>query len=492
MINLSFDNTYSKLGNEFSLPTLPTPVKQPSLIQYNASLANDLGLTSALDSSDATAFFAGNLIPDTMQPIAMAYAGHQFGGFSPRLGDGRAVLLGEVVAPSGERFDLQLKGSGVTPFSRSGDGRSALGPVLREYLISETMAKYGVATTRALAAVATGEEVHRSQLLPGAILTRVASSFVRIGTFQYFAGQRNTAAVETLANYVIDRHYPEVRQHENAFVGLLSAVIKCQAKLIAQWMSLGFIHGVMNTDNMSIVGETIDYGPCAFMDSFSQSQVYSSIDRQGRYAYSEQPGIGLWNLTRLAETLLSLLSTEGSEKAVAVAQHELMKFQPMYERYWLDLMGQKLGFSQQQAEDRELVEDLLQLMEQDSVDFTLCFYTLSQLADEPEDQFSDFYALFSDTAGLQAWLQRWRERLASEGSQVADRQTQMQAVNPVYIPRNHQMEKAIRAAEDHNDFSVFYDFLAVLETPYVRQKGKEHYMQPPQDNEVVHQTFCGT
>jgi len=488
MINIPFDNTYSKLGNNFSLPTLPVCVDNPECVQFNTCLAKELGL-AVFESEQAVDFFVGNFIPDNTTPVAMAYAGHQFGGFSPQLGDGRAVLLGEIVAPNGVRYDLQLKGSGVTPFSRGGDGRSALGPVLREYLLSETMAKYGVATTRALAAVTTGEQVHRSRLLPGGVLTRVATSFVRIGTFQYFQGRKDTQAIETLANYVIDRHYPELRSLPNPIVGLLSTVIDSQAKLIAQWMSLGFIHGVMNTDNMSIVGETIDYGPCAFMDSFSQTKVFSSIDRQGRYAYSSQPGIGLWNLTRLAETLLPLLSIEGSEKAVEIAQHELMLFQQLYECYWLALMRKKLGLFEEQADDAVLIDDLLQLMEQDAVDFTLCFYYLSLL--EKDEEVSDFRSLFvSDDIDL--WLSRWHARLEYENSQSTERQLLMSQANPVYIPRNHRVEAAIRAAEDHHDFSVFYDLLDVLQKPYQWQEGKAHYMQAPKADEVVQQTFCGT
>ncbi|MCK5727556.1 MAG: YdiU family protein [Thiotrichaceae bacterium] len=485
MITIPFNNSYIKLGDAFFTNTLPTKVAKPECIQFNRLLAEDLGLDNAgLDSLEGVEFFAGNLIPDNMESIAMAYAGHQFGGFNPSLGDGRAILLGEIMA-GGQRYDLQLKGSGPTPYSRSGDGRSALGPVLREYLLSETMAKYGVPTTRALAAVTTGEQVHRMQLLSGGILTRVAMSFVRIGTFQYFSGRGDTASVGKLAHYIIDRHYPKVKLATDPMVALLSEVVDRQARLIAHWMSLGFIHGVMNTDNVSIVGETIDYGPCAFMDSFSHSQVYSSIDHQGRYAYGQQPPIGLWNLTRLAECLLPLFKSKDTDTAVAIAQETLMQFQALYEKYWLIAMCQKLGLAHSKEGDKELIERLLQLMEQDEVDFTLCFYYLSQ---ENKD---DFQALFTDSLALEKWLQQWQQRLSHEANSQKARAL-MAKFNPVYIPRNHQVEAAIRAAEDHNDFSVFQQLLDVLQNPYTLQEGKDHYLQPPKPEEIVHQTFCGT
>ncbi|MFV9615421.1 MAG: protein adenylyltransferase SelO [Gammaproteobacteria bacterium] len=496
-----FNNRYVTLGKTFYVKTRPSPVANPALIKLNVSLAESLGLSAAdLNSTDGAALFSGNQIPDGAEPLAMAYAGHQFGHFNPQLGDGRAILLGELVSPNGDAFDMQLKGSGRTSYSRDGDGRAALGPVLREYLVSEAMEKLGVPTTRALAAVTTGEQVARERLLPGGIITRIATSFVRVGTFQYFAAKGDVESIQKLADFVIERNYPEASAADNPYAALLKAIVERQAALIAQWMQLGFIHGVMNTDNMSIAGETIDYGPCAFMDAYDHDQVFSSIDRGGRYAYSNQPSIGLWNLTRLAETFLPLLA-ENTEAAVEVAQDILKTYLETYQNNWLTGMRAKCGLSMlsdktKLDEDKQLVEELFNIMSVNNADFTLTFFHLSQLSIQAEAQSSQqdnaCRKLFDNPLQFDDWSLKWRKRLSEELQSDAERQALMQAVNPVYIPRNHQIEAAIRAAEDHGDFSVFHDLHDVLQNPFVQQKGKHKYSMPPEPGEVVTQTFCGT
>ena len=489
---IPFNNSYVQLGGDFYVRTTPLPVTKPELIIFNHDLSDELGLSDAgLNSPEGAAIFAGNVIPDGAEPLAMAYSGHQFGQFNPQLGDGRAILLGQVVTPDGVQFDIHLKGSGQTAYSRNGDGRSSLGPVLREYLVSEAMAKLGVPTTRALAAVTTGEEVAREQLLPGGVITRIATSFVRVGTFQYFSARGNIEAITKLADYIIERNYSQVKDESNPYLSFLEAVINRQAALIAQWMQFGFIHGVMNTDNMSIAGETIDYGPCAFMDEYAHDQVYSSIDRRGRYAYNNQPSIGLWNLTRLAESLLPLLA-EDTDAAVEIAQEALKKYVGLYEGYWLDGMREKIGLSTSQDNDKELIDELLELMASNKADFTNTFYYLSKLDIGSLDNDKDVQALFDDPEQFDQWAMKWRERLCEDNIDDATRQANMQAVNPVYIPRNHQIEAAIRAAEDHDDFSVFHDLHKVLQKPYELQVEKGTYMLPPEPDEIVHQTFCGT
>ena len=489
---IPFNNTYVNLGNDFYVRTTPSPVANPALIVFNQALSDALGLSdTGLDSPEGAAILAGNRVPDGAEPLAMAYAGHQFGNFVPQLGDGRAMLLGQVFAPDGVHHDIHLKGSGRTAYSRGGDGRAALGPVLREYLVSEAMAKLGVPTTRALAAVTTGEQVARQELLPGGVITRTARSFVRVGTFEFFASRNNLDAVTRLADYVIEQQYPGCRNEPNPYVALFEAIIDRQAALIAQWIQFGFIHGVMNTDNMSIAGETIDYGPCAFMDHYAHDQVYSSIDRFGRYAYNNQPNIGLWNLTRLAETLLPLLADE-PEAAVEAAQAALNAYAPSYARYWLDGMRAKTGLQSQHDDDKALINDLLEIMHANRADFTLTFHYLSTLQTDSAEQDINVRDLFSDPAPFDHWARQWRARLRQEGSDDTTRQARMQAVNPVYIPRNHRIEAAIRAAEDYGDFSVFHELHAVLQNPYRQQPGKDAYMLPPEPDEVVQQTFCGT
>lgn len=501
MFHIPFKNQYTTLGSSFYAETMPTAVANPGLINFNEDLAAALNITTAqLDPNDLAAFFSGNRITEGSTPLAMAYAGHQFGNFVPQLGDGRAILLGDIVTSDGVNFDVQLKGSGPTIYSRNGDGRAALGPVLREYLVSEAMASLGVPTTRALAAVTTGEQVAREDLLPGGVITRVARSFVRVGTFQYFAARGDLDAVRNLADYVIEHNYPQLRDADNPYVALFKIVMDKQAALIAQWMQFGFIHGVMNTDNMSIAGETIDYGPCAFMDDYKHNKVFSSIDRNGRYAYNNQPAIGLWNLTRLAECLAPLFSQD-EDSAVEVAKDILTGYQDIYEQYWLENMRAKLGLSTDVnknivAEDKVLIDSLLDLMEQRQADFTLTFFYLSQikpgLLEQASGKHNELHDLFDNAIQLADWLSKWQQRLNHETISNEQTQANMQAVNPVYIPRNHQIEAAIRAAEDRLNFSVFHDLLEVLQNPFEQQKGKDKYMLPPQADEVVRQTFCGT
>lgn len=496
MITLNFKNRYLDLGEGFYEKIKPTPVPQPGLIKFNHELAAELGISGSLQDEPFLAnVFSGNLLHDSCEPLAMAYAGHQFGQFNPQLGDGRAIYLGELDYVNGGSLDVQLKGSGRTRYSRSGDGRAALGPVLREYLVSEAMHKLGVPTTRALAVVTTGEQVRREHFPPGAVITRVASSFIRVGSFQYFAMRGDAASVKTLADYVIERNYPEVRDADNPYLAFFEAVVLRQARLIAQWMCLGFIHGVMNTDNMSIAGETIDYGPCAFMDFYNHEQVYSSIDYRGRYAYSKQPTIGMWNLSRLAEALLPLFDAN-SDAAVSKAETILHQYIACYETEWLAGMRAKCGLTPRPAvaneDDKTLLESLLNTMAASQADFTQTFYYLSQLNAVADDKDNALRDVFVDRDAADAWLQSWRQRLALETRPDAERQSVMRALNPVYIPRNHQIEAAIRAAEDNNDFSVFHALHEVLQKPYEVQAGKERYFAPPLAHEVVEQTFCGT
>jgi uncharacterized protein YdiU (UPF0061 family) len=489
-----FKNRYLELGEDFYHKTPPAPVAEPGLIVFNHALAAEFtGALNELDDQTLAEMFSGNRVHDSCEPLAMAYAGHQFGQFNPQLGDGRAIYLGELERVAGGAMDVQLKGSGRTRYSRSGDGRAALGPVLREYLVSEAMHKLGVPTTRALAAVTTGEQVAREQDLPGGVITRVAASFIRVGSFQYFAMREDIPAIKKLADYVIERNYPELAQQDKPYLSLFEAIVLRQAKLIAQWMQLGFIHGVMNTDNMSVAGETIDYGPCAFMDFYRHRQVYSYIDGMGRYAYNKQPSIGLWNLTRLAESLLPLFDDDTSE-AVAMAKAVLEKYTDAYGDAWLAGMRAKCGLTAvgDNAADKALIESLFDTMADNSADFTLTFYYLSQLEAQADEKDESLRELFASPAAIDAWLQRWRDRLGDEPQTDSERQIHMQSVNPVYIPRNHQIEAAIRAAEDRNDFGLFHALHAVLQNPFQRQPGKDNYMLPPKPEEEVEHTFCGT
>ncbi|MEX1181819.1 MAG: YdiU family protein [Gemmatimonadota bacterium] len=486
-----FDNTYARLPERFHTRTMPSPVRAPRLIKLNHALAYELGLdVGGLDDATAAEIFAGNRVPDGADPIATAYAGHQFGTFVPQLGDGRAILLGEVLDRSGARRDIQLKGAGRTPWSRGGDGRAAVGPVLREYIVSEAMAALGIPTTRALAAVATGEEVLRERALPGAVLTRVASSHIRVGTFEYFARRGDTEAVRMLADHVIARHYPNAAQHDAPYRALLDAVIAAQAKLVADWLLVGFIHGVMNTDNMSIAGETIDFGPCAFMDEYNAATVFSSIDQRGRYAYGNQPTIAQWNLARLAECLLPLLS-EDTDVAVAEATDALDAFAGVFAPAYHDGLRRKLGLRMQQEDDVALSGDLLQLMTDNGADFSLTFRRLSEAAADT-DHDDVVRSLFIDVPAIDAWLVRWRQRLAQEPTTAEARRSAMRGVNPAYIARNHRVEAVIRAAEDRDDFAPLEELLMVLSRPYDDQPEYAAYAEPPLAHERVQQTFCGT
>jgi serine/tyrosine/threonine adenylyltransferase len=482
-MHISFDNSYARLPDRFHVRLDPTPVVAPKLVRLNAALAETLGIDpNELGGPEGVAVLAGNHVIPGAEPMALAYAGHQFGHFVPQLGDGRANLLGEVVGPDGIRRDIQLKGSGQTPFSRSGDGRAALGSVLREYLISEAMAALGVPTTRTLAAVTTGESVWRETRLPGAVLTRVAASHIRVGTFQYFAARRDEEGVRLLADHAIARHYPEAAGALNPYRAFLDGVIARQADLVAKWLLIGFIHGVMNTDNCSIAGETIDYGPCAFMDAYDPGAVFSSIDHQGRYAYANQPRIALWNLTRLAECLLPLL--DGDETAATDA---LAAFAPRFQAAYFAGLRRKIGLLAEREGDDELTQSLLNLMATDGADFTLTFRRLCDAAEGPAGN-AAVRALFKDAGAYDAWAARWRVRLAAEKSAAGA----MRAVNPAFIPRNHLVEAALTAAVERSDFQPFEDLLAVLSRPFDDQPGVAHYATPPRDEERVLQTFCGT
>jgi len=490
-VHFPFQNTYAALPANFFARVVPTPVSSPRLIKLNRPLARQLGLDpDLLETPEGAEILAGKRLPDGADPIAMAYAGHQFGHFVPQLGDGRAILLGEVIDKDGGRRDIQLKGSGPTPFSRRGDGRAALGPVLREYVVSEAMFALGIPTTRSLAATITGESVMRETILPGAVLTRVAASHVRVGTFQYFAARGDTEAIRRLADHVIGRHYPELAGTEQPYHALLAAVVARQADLIARWLLVGFIHGVMNTDNTSISGETIDYGPCAFMDHYDPAQVFSSIDEMGRYAYANQPRIALWNLTRLAECLLPLFA-EDQEKSIAEAQDILGAFPEAFSAAYQAGLRQKIGLFTACEGDEALAQDLLDAMASGRADFTLTF---RRLGDAALDSAGDarLRALFAEPAAFDEWAARWRRRLAREPQSAAERQAAMHAVNPVFIPRNHRVEAIIAAAVANDDFGPFEELLVVLAKPYQDQPDFADYANPPQEHERVCQTFCGT
>lgn len=490
--SLPFDNSYARLPERFYARLAPTPVTAPKLVKLNHALALQLGLDAGeLASPEGVAMLAGNRVAPGSEPIALAYAGHQFGNFVPQLGDGRAILLGEVVDRDGVRRDIQLKGSGRTPFSRGGDGRAAVGPVLREYIVSEAMAALGIPTTRSLAAVTTGEPIWREGELPGAVLTRVASSHIRVGTFQFFAARGDREALRLLADHVIDRHYPDARDAAEPYRALFERVIARQAELVAKWLLVGFIHGVMNTDNCSIAGETIDYGPCAFMDAYNPETVFSSIDSQGRYAYAHQPSIAHWNLARFGETLLPLLA-EDSDKALATANEVLPGFRAHYVEALIGGLRRKLGLFTEEEGDGALAQDLLNAMTDGQADFTLTFRRLGDAAADPAAD-AAVRALFgSKPEAFDAWVVRWRERLAREPQDGAGRRAAMHAVNPLYIPRNHRVELALAAAAEREDYAPFEELLAVLARPFEERPGLERYAEPPPEDQRVYRTFCGT
>lgn len=471
----AFDNSYARLPERFYAKLPPTPVSAPRLLKLNLALAHELGLDpDVLASPDGVAMLAGNRVAEGSEPIAMAYAGHQFGNFVPQLGDGRAVLLGEVVDSKGRRRDIQLKGSGPTPFSRNGDGRAALGPVLREYIISEAMHALGIPTTRSLAAVASGDFVFRDAALPGAVLTRVASSHIRVGTFQFFAAREDVEGLRLLADHVIARHYPDAADYR----ALYDKVIARQAALVARWLQVGFIHGVMNTDNMSIAGETIDYGPCAFMDTYHPETVFSSIDRMGRYAFGKQPQIAGWNLARLGEALMPLFDAD-PEKALAMANESLSRYGALFGEHYLMGLRRKFGFFTEREDDGEIAKGFLKILMDNGLDHTNSFRKLSR--GEMPDQDDD------------GWVAKYRARLALEPQDAATRQAAMLAVNPAYIPRNHRVEAALAAAIENDDYGPFEELLAVLARPFDERPEHARYANPPDEDEARnYRTFCGT
>jgi protein adenylyltransferase len=489
---LAFDNSYSRLPDAFFSRVEPARVPEPRRIRVNEPLAEQLGIDLEWLRSDAAVrTFAGNEVPPGADPIATVYAGYQFGAWNPRLGDGRAILLGELIGRDGIRYDVQLKGCGRTPYSRSGDGKAPLGPVLREYVVSEAMAALGIPTSRSLAAVTTGERVHRDTgPAPGAVLTRVAQSHIRIGTVQFFAARRDEDAVRVLLDHVIDRHYPEARRARNPYQAMLEGVIARQADLVARWLAVGFIHGVMNTDNMLLSGETIDYGPCAFLDDYDPRKVYSSIDHGGRYAYANQPAIAHWNLGSLAEAMLFLLDDD-RERAFDRAQAALDEFPGRLLSARRRTMLAKIGLASHREGDDRLIDDLLRTMAEASADFTLTFRRLTELAD-PE-QPGEIESIYDLPEALGPWLARWRGRIAlDEAIAPRERRRRMAASNPVFVPRNHLVEEVIAAAVAHGDFERFHDLVDVLARPTEWRPDKARHARPPRPEEVVRLTFCGT
>lgn len=471
---MNLDNSYARLPGEFYAEVEPNSVASPSLLAWNQKLATEIALDSLGDDTDLLAqIFSGSVELPGGRPIAMAYSGHQFGYFSPQLGDGRAALLGEVVTDADERFDIQLKGSGRTPFSRGGDGKSWLGPVIREYILSEAMHHLGVPTTRALAAVATGETVYRESAMPGGILTRVASSHLRVGTFEFFAARKDVNSVKVLTEYAIDRHYSQVKSGDAPYVEFLRCVAERQAKLVAHWMAVGFVHGVMNTDNSTISGETIDYGPAAFLDEFKFKKVFSSIDRQGRYAYINQPPIAQWNLARLAETLLTLGDFKSEFEAV------LAEFPANYTTHYLQLMRRKLGLKNEGDGDEELIGNWLNYLQEGELDYTLSFRELASRAEA------------KDASRFGEFEEQWRRRIGEQRTQTGEVAEFMNSVNPLFIPRNHRVEQAIQQAME-GDYSVFEDLNTVMSRPFTEQPEFIHYADAPEPSERVTRTFCGT
>ena len=481
-IGWNFDNTYSNLPRSFISEISPVKVKSPELTIFNYNLANELGLNfSSIKENDLSKLFSGNLLPEGSKSIAQAYAGHQFGHFT-MLGDGRAVLIGEHISKNNERFDIQFKGSGKTPFSRNGDGRAALGPMLREYIISESMHFLNIPTTRSLAVVKTGEDVVRENILQGAILTRVASSHLRVGTFQYVAMRKNEDELRTLVDYTINRHYPNIKKSKNKALDLLKVLIELQIELVVNWMRVGFIHGVMNTDNMSISGETIDYGPCAFMDTYDPQTVFSSIDELGRYAYFNQPSITKWNLARFAECLIPIIDSN-KEKAIEIATETINSFDKIYEIKWVNMMRDKLGLFGQDQKDQVLIIDLLTWMHKNKADYTntFCF-----LMDENFQQ----NKIYNDENFL-TWKERWKERLKLNNNTPEKYLRLMNSVNPLVIPRNHKVEEVLESA-NNNDLSPLKKLIEILEKPYDKTKENIDYQSPAPASDKKYKTFCGT
>jgi len=484
----AFDNTFANELEGLFVPSKAAGFAAPALVELNIPLARELGLDPEALAADAAQVFSGNTIPEGASPLAQAYAGHQFGGFSAQLGDGRALLLGELIDVHGRRRDLQLKGSGPTTFSRGGDGKAALGPVLREYLVGEAMHGLGIPTTRALAAVVTGESVYRERALPGAVLARVASSHIRVGTFEFFAARDDRERLKKLADYTIARHYPEHTTADNPYLELLLAVGKAQAELVAQWMHVGFVHGVMNTDNVTVSGETIDYGPCAFMDAYDLETVFSSIDRQGRYAYGNQPSIAKWNVARFAEALLPLLADE-PKAAVPLAHDALEAFTDHYQGAWLRGMRHKLGLGTAEEGDLRIAEQLLSIMGAQRADYTSVFRALSDVA---RGHTTPAVALFADPNEFEAWVVRWRARLGRESTTHEAIAAAMDRVNPLYIPRNHKTEAALTAAVEQDDLAPFRALLEVISSPFEARASRSDYTTPAPSDFGPYRTFCGT
>jgi len=485
----AFDNTYVRDLEDFYVRWKPAPATKPVLIRLNEELARELGADPAmLASPEGVEALAGNRVPEGAEPIAQAYAGHQFGGFSPQLGDGRALLLGEVIDTHGQRRDIAFKGSGRTPFSRNGDGKCALGPALREYLISEAMHALGIPTTRSLAVVATGDMVRRDRALPGAVLTRVAASHVRVGTFEFFANNQGPEQVKRLADYVIARHYPALAGNAQPYTDLLAAVAERQAELVARWLGVGFIHGVMNTDNMTLSGETIDYGPCAFMESYSPGTVFSSIDSAGRYAYGKQAGITRWNLARLAETLLPLIDSD-TQRAVQAATAVIDALPERQAAHWLSVFRAKLGIdgAGDAEADCSLIDDFLLILKQNRLDFTVAFRALYDAAASDTERLN---TLMADATGFADWHTRWQAR---QPQRSPDQLATMKHANPCYIARNHRVEAALDAATEHNDLAPFERLLAVIRAPFDARPEDAEYAEPAQtDFTSAYMTFCGT
>ena len=481
-IGWCFDNTYSKLPKSFSSNTLPVPVKSPEIIMINDKLAKEINLNFSLkDKNELSNLFSGNSLPEGSSSIAQAYAGHQFGHFT-MLGDGRAILIGEHITKNNERFDIQFKGSGKTPFSRNGDGRAALGPMLREYIISEAMVALNIPSTRSLAVVKTGEKVIRENKLEGAILTRIASSHLRVGTFQYIAARENDSELKTLIDYTIDRHYPNIKKSKNRALDLLNVLIEKQINLVINWMRVGFIHGVMNTDNMTISGETIDYGPCAFMDIYDPQTVFSSIDQMGRYAYFNQPSITKWNLARFAECLIPLID-EDKDKAVKIATETINSFEKIYEIKWLNMMRDKLGLFGEEQDDQVLILDLLTWMHQNKTDYTNTFCFLMNEKIENDKVYNNENFLL--------WKKRWQKRLKINNNTPEKYFKLMRSVNPLIIPRNHKVEEALESA-NNNDLTLVKALTKILEKPYENQENIAQYQSPAPIKDKKYQTFCGT
>ena len=481
-IGWRFDNSYSKLPDTFKEEVKPTPVNKPEIVIVNNDLAKELNLDfSKINSKDLAQIFSGNLLPDEAKTIAQAYAGHQFGHFT-MLGDGRAVLLGEHLVNKNDRFDIQFKGSGKTSFSRRGDGRAALGPMLREYMISEAIHALNIPTTRSLAVVKTGEKIVREELLQGAILTRVASSHIRVGTFQYIAAKQDIKDLQILVDYTIDRHYPEIKSSDNRILDLLNLVMDKQCQLVVNWMSVGFIHGVMNTDNMAISGETIDYGPCAFMDQYDPKTVFSSIDQFGRYSFENQPRITKWNLARFAECIVNLIDSD-EDKAIKIATETINNFEKIYENKWLNMMRNKLGLFGEDKNDKKLISDLLDWMKNNKADYTNTFCYLMK-TNNTDDQ------IFEDKNFIK-WQERWYKRLKINNTSEEKYFDLMRSMNPNVIPRNHKVEEALKAANENN-FELFHNLLKVLKSPYDSNADLSNYQKPAPHTDEKYQTFCGT